>query len=122
MATPRPVRPKPLDWPGPSHLNVFSNNLKLLHLDQLADWPGISLRTLSSSPQNQRQRIRLVEWALYQLYAIWDPEGAQNVRVFYCQTLTPADPPYRNSGPSSPHWRLCSLSTFVQLFSDVSAN
>lgn len=81
MATPRPVRPKPVDWSGPSHLDVFINNLKLLHLDQLEDWPGISLRTLSSSPQNQRQRIRLVEWALYQLYVIWDPEGAQNVSL-----------------------------------------
>lgn len=36
--------------------------------------------------------------------------------------FTSADSPYRNYGPSSPHWRLCSLSIFVQLFSDVSAN
>ncbi|KAJ5352898.1 hypothetical protein N7452_001872 [Penicillium brevicompactum] len=84
MATPRPVRPKPLDWPGPPHLDVFITNLKLLCLDQLEDWPGISPRTLSPSSQNQRQRIRLVEWALYQLYNIWDAEGAQNkLRPFF---------------------------------------
>lgn len=79
MAASRPARPKPLDWATPSHLTVFVRNLKLLHLDQREDWPDITLRSLSPSSQNQRQRIRLVEWALYYLFALWDPEGAQNV-------------------------------------------
>jgi hypothetical protein len=83
MAATRPVRPKPLDWQGPSHLEVFIRNLTLLQLDQREDWPGISLRTLAPTSQNQRQRIRLIEWALYHLYTIWDPEGAQNVQ-FNC--------------------------------------
>ncbi|KXG50489.1 uncharacterized protein PGRI_069800 [Penicillium griseofulvum] len=84
MAATRPVRPKPLDWQGPSHLDVFLRNLKLLHLDQREEWPGISLRTLAPTSQNQRQRIRLIEWALYHLYTIWDPEGAQNkLRPFF---------------------------------------
>lgn len=79
MAAPRPVRPKPLDWASPSHLVIFMRNLKLLQLDQREDWPDITLRTLSPSSQNQRQRTRLVEWALYYLFTIWDPEGALNV-------------------------------------------
>lgn len=79
MAASRPARPKPLDWSGPSHLAIFIRNLKLLQLDQRDDWPGISIRALSPSSQNQRQRIRLVEWSLYYLFTIWDPEGAQNV-------------------------------------------
>lgn len=79
MAASRPARPKPLDWSGPSYLTVFVRNLKLLQLDQRDDWPEITLRGLSSSSANQRQRIRLVEWALYHLFAIWDPEGTQNV-------------------------------------------
>ncbi|CAG8071863.1 unnamed protein product [Penicillium salamii] len=84
MATSGPVRPKPLNWQGPSHLEIFCKNLKLLQLDQLEGWPGISLRALSPSSQNQRQRIRRVEWALYQLYVLWDPEGAQNkLRPFF---------------------------------------
>ncbi|CRL21660.1 unnamed protein product [Penicillium camemberti] len=84
MAATRPLRPKPLDWPGPSHLDVFIRNLKLLHLDQREDWPGISLRALTPTSQNQRHRTRLVEWALYHLYAIWDPEIAQNkLRPFF---------------------------------------
>ncbi|KAJ5758642.1 hypothetical protein N7520_005798 [Penicillium odoratum] len=83
MAT-RPARPKPLDWSGPSHLTVFVRNLKLLRLDQRDDWPKITLRSLSSSSTNQRQRIRLVEWALYYLFAFWDPEGTQNkLRPFF---------------------------------------
>jgi hypothetical protein len=80
MAATRPVRPKPLDWSGPSHLDVFIRNLTLLHLDQREDWPGISLRTLNLTSQNQRHRIRLIEWALYHLYTIWDPESAHNVQ------------------------------------------
>ncbi|KAJ5554861.1 hypothetical protein N7535_007305 [Penicillium sp. DV-2018c] len=84
MAATSSVRPKPLDWSGPSHLEVFIRNLKLLHLDQREDWPGISLRTLSAASQNQRQRTRLIEWALYHLYALWDPEGALNkLRPFF---------------------------------------
>ncbi|KAJ5392812.1 hypothetical protein N7465_011786 [Penicillium sp. CMV-2018d] len=84
MAATRPVRPKPLDWPGPSHLDVFIRNLKLLHLDQREDWPGISLRALTPTSQNQRHRTRLIEWALYHLYAIWDPETTQNkLRPFF---------------------------------------
>ncbi|KAJ5319923.1 hypothetical protein PENANT_c040G04580 [Penicillium antarcticum] len=84
MATTRPSRPKPLDWPGPSHQDVFIRNLKLLQLDQREDWPNISIRALSASSQNQRQRVRLVEWALYYLFAIWDPEGTQNkLRPFF---------------------------------------
>ncbi|KAJ5232426.1 hypothetical protein N7468_005382 [Penicillium chermesinum] len=84
MAAPRPARPKPLEWLGPSNLTVFIRNLKLLHLDHREDWPDITLRSLSPSSQNQRQRIRLVEWALYYLFTIWDPEGAQNkLRPFF---------------------------------------
>ncbi|KAJ6090522.1 hypothetical protein N7486_009337 [Penicillium sp. IBT 16267x] len=84
MAASRPARPKPLEWSGPSYLTVFVRNLKLLQLDQRDDWPEITLRGLSSSSANQRQRIRLVEWALYYLFAIWDPEGTQNkLRPFF---------------------------------------
>ncbi|KAJ5175928.1 uncharacterized protein N7482_001805 [Penicillium canariense] len=81
MAASRPARPKPLEWSGPSHITVFIRNLKLLHLDQREDWPDITTRALSSSSQNQRQRIRLIEWSLYYLFMIWDPEGAHNVRT-----------------------------------------
>ncbi|KAJ5081895.1 hypothetical protein NUU61_010159 [Penicillium alfredii] len=80
----RPARPKPLDWSAPAHLTVFVRNLQLLHLDHRDDWPGITLHSLSPSSQNQRQRVRLIEWALYYLFTIWDPEGAQNkLRPFF---------------------------------------
>jgi hypothetical protein len=91
MAAIRPNRPKPLEWQGPSHQDVFIRNLKLLQLDQREDWPGISIRALSASSQNQRQRIRLVEWALYYLFAIWDPEGTQNVHILKLAARTTAD-------------------------------
>lgn len=76
-ATPRP---RALDWTPQSHLPVFVRNLQLLHLDQRDDWPGITVRSLSPTSQTQqRQRIKAVEWALYQLVTIWDPETARDV-------------------------------------------
>lgn len=73
-----------MNWSPPPHVALFIRNLKLLQLDQYKDWPEINSRTLSPSPQNQRQRIKAVEWALYHLFAIWDPEGTQNkLRPFF---------------------------------------
>ncbi|KAF4767733.1 hypothetical protein HAV15_009741 [Penicillium sp. str.  len=73
MAATRPVRPKP---PGLAGSLTFGY--------QREDWPGISLRALTPTSQNQRHRTRLIEWALYHLYAIWDPETAQNkLRPFF---------------------------------------
>lgn len=79
MQSAKPPRPKPPNWSTESHLTVFVRNLRLLQLDQREDWPNINLRTLSASSQNQRQRVKAVEWALYQLFVIWDPDGAQDV-------------------------------------------
>lgn len=82
QASSRPsAKTKPSGWTGPSHLSIFIRNLKLVHLDEREDWPDINLRTFSNSTQqNQRQRIKCVEWALYYLFTIWDPETANNVR------------------------------------------
>lgn len=76
---PSKPRPKPPRWSTPCHLIVFIRNLKLLHLDQRKDWPDITLHTLSDSPGNQRKRLKAVEWGLYHLFAILDPETARNV-------------------------------------------
>jgi len=102
MAATRPARPKPLDWSAPSQLTVFIRNLKLLQLDQREDWPDITLRSLSPSSQNQRQRIRLIEWALYYLCTIWDPESARNVRISKQSNKTVILMIYRNFVPFSP--------------------
>lgn len=76
---PKQPRPKPLPWSSPSHLAVFVRNLQLLNLHYHDDWPGITVRGLSPSSQNQRQRVKAVEWALYHLCAIWDPAITQDV-------------------------------------------
>ena len=82
-------RPRPPNWSTPSYIVVFVRNLKLLQLDQRKDWPEINTRTLLPSPQNHRQRIKIIEWALYHLFNIWDPEGAQRVSCF----LSTSPPP-----------------------------
>ncbi|KAI9934861.1 hypothetical protein ASPWEDRAFT_117382 [Aspergillus wentii DTO 134E9] len=79
-----PSRSKALNWTPSSHVTVFIRNLKLLRLDSQEDWPDITVRSLSPSSQNQRQRIKVVEWALYNLVAIWDPNTAHDkLRPFF---------------------------------------
>ncbi|KAL5332800.1 HAUS augmin-like complex subunit 6 N-terminus-domain-containing protein [Aspergillus crustosus] len=77
-------RPKPSNWPPQASHTVLIRNLQILELDQLDDWPGITLRTLSPSSQNQRQRIKAVEWILYRLVTLWDLETARDkLRPFF---------------------------------------
>jgi hypothetical protein len=63
--------------------DLFATNLRLLSLDQLEDWPGITSKTFSTkdAQQNQKQRIRCTEWALFRLFEIWDPEDTRNVTI-----------------------------------------
>ncbi|EGS21679.1 uncharacterized protein CTHT_0035450 [Thermochaetoides thermophila DSM 1495] len=72
--------------PGPSNVALFLTNLRLLDLDLLPDWPDISVETFSGKDavQGQKKRIQAVEWALYQLFALWDPEETRNkLRPFF---------------------------------------
>ena len=86
-------------------LSLFLRNLKLLDLDLLPDWPGISTEAFvtGTTAQGQKKRIQCVEWALFQLFALWDPEETAKVGtcIFPCmvqslnslaetQTLLPA--------------------------------
>ena len=67
-------------WPASSSINLFLCNLQLLEITKLPDWPGLLPRHFSGGQQTQRQRIKGVEWALYQLFSIWDPESTRNVQ------------------------------------------
>ncbi|KAK7998328.1 arad-like aldolase/epimerase [Apiospora arundinis] len=69
-----------------SHRTLFLTNLRLLDLDQEEDWPDITPSTFSTKDAlvGQKKRIQAVEWALYQLFNLWDPEETQNkLRPFY---------------------------------------
>ncbi|KAF7921460.1 uncharacterized protein EAE97_011249 [Botrytis byssoidea] len=74
---------------GPSYVALFITNLRLLDLDLRDDWPDITAVTFSTkdAQQNQKKRIQSVEWALFQLFAIWDPEETRN-------KLQPFFPPF----------------------------
>lgn len=84
MAAPAPSRlaPRPAAATSPSNVSVLLTNLRLLDLDLLPDWPHINALTLSNkdAAQGQKKRIQCVEWALYQLFALWDPQETRNVR------------------------------------------
>lgn len=63
-----------------SNVSLFLTNLRLLDLDLRPDWPGINASTFSAKDiaQGQKKRIQCVEWALYQLFCLWDPDEARN--------------------------------------------
>lgn len=65
---------------SPPNVSLFLTNLRILELDLLPDWPGLNLLTLTNkdAAQGQKKRIQCVEWALYQLFALWDPEETRN--------------------------------------------
>lgn len=80
---PPPPPPSHAVSQGPSALSLFLTNLHLLDLDKLPDWPGICVETFvtgGSSAQGQKKRVHCVEWALFQLFALWDPEETKKVR------------------------------------------
>ncbi|KAK3075753.1 hypothetical protein LTR53_000691 [Teratosphaeriaceae sp. CCFEE 6253] len=52
-------------------LSLFLTNLRLLDLDLLPDWPSITPASLSN--QDTRARLRGTEYALYQLFRLYDP-------------------------------------------------
>jgi hypothetical protein len=66
-----------------SNLSLFLANIRLLDLDQLTDWPEITIKTysLKDANQSQKNRVKATEWALFRLFEIWDPEETRNVCV-----------------------------------------
>ncbi|ROW05702.1 hypothetical protein VMCG_05169 [Cytospora schulzeri] len=63
-----------------SNVSLFLTNLRLLDLDLLPDWPDINPLTFTNRDlaQGQKKRIQCVEWALYQLFSLWDAEETRN--------------------------------------------
>ncbi|KAI1327109.1 hypothetical protein F5Y16DRAFT_203433 [Xylariaceae sp. FL0255] len=69
-----------------SNVVLFLTNLRLLDLDLEPDWPDITATTFSSKDAagGQKKRIQCVEWALYQLFSMWDAaETLNKLRPFY---------------------------------------
>lgn len=62
-------------------LALFLTNLRLLDLDLLPDWPGITTATFSAKDAagGQKKRVQSVEWALYRLFERWEPDEARAV-------------------------------------------
>ncbi|CAK4030878.1 Hypothetical predicted protein [Lecanosticta acicola] len=69
-ASSRTIDPKAIANNASPVIALFVKNLRLLNLDLLPDWPAI---TPASLHNDARTRIRCAEWALYQLFRIYDP-------------------------------------------------
>ncbi|TVY64259.1 hypothetical protein LSUE1_G006909 [Lachnellula suecica] len=81
LGTLKPIPPTAPQAQGISNISLFLTNLRLLDLDLRKDWPDITTRTFHTTKdaqQNLKKRIQCVEWALYQLFSLWDPEETQN--------------------------------------------
>ncbi|KAK1723523.1 hypothetical protein CaCOL14_007976 [Colletotrichum acutatum] len=57
-----------------TNASLFLTNLRLLDFPSFSDWPDFDAQTFSV----QKKRIHCVEWTLYQLFVLWDPEEARN--------------------------------------------
>ncbi|KAK5242031.1 hypothetical protein LTR20_008580 [Exophiala xenobiotica] len=75
-------------WHPRGHIHIFICTLHLLELDLLPDFPDISESTFhaAKAPTNLQQRVKGVEWALYRLFELHDPEETRT-------TLKPHFPP-----------------------------
>ncbi|KAF2836062.1 hypothetical protein M501DRAFT_997290 [Patellaria atrata CBS 101060] len=75
----------------PSNVTLYITNLRLLNLDKLPDWPHITAQTFSTKDvqQSQKNRIRCVEWSLFRLFELWDPEETKNKLQPFFPALEP---------------------------------
>ncbi|KAL1836999.1 hypothetical protein VTJ49DRAFT_4402 [Mycothermus thermophilus] len=70
---------------SPSNISLFLTNLRLLDLDLRPDWPDItpsiftntSHSARNATQDNHKTRVQAVEWALYHLFALWDPDDTR---------------------------------------------
>ncbi|KAK5954914.1 hypothetical protein OHC33_003593 [Knufia fluminis] len=70
-------------WPGRSHVSVFVHSLHLLDLDQLDDWPEVTIQSFATKASLQH-RIRCVEWSLYRLFELYDVRATKDkLRPFF---------------------------------------
>ena len=65
-------------WPSRSHVSTFVRNLHLLDLDQLDDWPEVTIQSFGAKASLQH-RIRCVEWSLYRLFELYDARATKDV-------------------------------------------
>ncbi|KKY21495.1 hypothetical protein UCRPC4_g03599 [Phaeomoniella chlamydospora] len=82
----QPSWPAAAKWHGPTHITTFLRVIRLLNLDKLEDWPGISEATFSGRAvsQNLQQKLKGTEWALYRLFELWDPqETGDKLKPFF---------------------------------------
>ncbi|KAL2267141.1 hypothetical protein VTJ83DRAFT_4418 [Remersonia thermophila] len=70
---------------SPSNVALFLTNLRLLDLDLRPDWPdltpslfaGTSHGARHATQDGHKARVQAVEWALYHLFALWDPDDTR---------------------------------------------
>lgn len=69
-------------WEPAPHVTVFIRNLQLLNLHERPDAPKITAELFADTqPRTARQRVKAVEWALYNLLLIYDPNDATQSKL-----------------------------------------
>ncbi|MCJ1277828.1 hypothetical protein MMC21_005642 [Puttea exsequens] len=72
-------------------ISTFLTNIHLLDLNRQEDWPTITSQTFTAKNtlENEKTRIRCVEWALYRLFELWDPEETRSKLQPFFPPLVP---------------------------------
>lgn len=70
------------ELPLPSTFSLLARNLRLLNLDQLDDWPGLTKDTFAFKDDvraKSKVRLQSAEWLLFRLFELWDPQVTKAV-------------------------------------------
>lgn len=81
-----------VQWQPRDNIAIFVRTLHLLDLDLLPDFPSITestLRVSSKAPSNLQHRVKSIEWALYRLYELYDPDDTRVKLQPYFPPSTP---------------------------------
>lgn len=65
-----------------SAIDCFVLNLHILGFDRKPGWPSITVKTLTAeddTPETRIHRHGCVEWALYNLFSLWNPAETTKV-------------------------------------------
>ncbi|KIV84542.1 hypothetical protein PV11_00316 [Exophiala sideris] len=81
-----------IQWRPRDNIARFVRTLHLLDLNRLPDFPNITestLRVSAKAPSNQQQRVKSIEWSLYRLYELYDPDDTRSRLHPYFPPSTP---------------------------------
>ena len=80
---------------------LILTNLRLLGFEQRNDWPKASSQSFRQADlaQVRHDNVYFIEWILYRLFEIWDPDLTREVSSYMCRSFLDlgVQDPYRSN-------------------------